>query len=109
MAKRHSLEFGRKGTEGITGEETDEKIYKYSDDEAILDKFDKDVKEINKLLDEINTKKDPKSDKEAFLDDLKRTLKGDENVLEYDVEDLKEDETSKEVQKLKEDIGKIFE
>lgn len=115
MGRGFSLEFGRKGPEGLKAE---------YDENLIDDTIQGDGSEIKKLLDDIDTsmdeedysdceKKVGEKEKLDFSDCLKQSVKEDEEIDEYyeDCEKEQEkllEEAEKESDRLKSEIDEIF-
>ena len=112
---RFSLEFGRKGPEGLKAEH---------DEDLIDDTIQGDGSEIKKLLDEIDTsideedfsdceKKSEEKEDLDFSDCLKKSVKSDEEIDEYFDDCGKEqeqllEEAQKESKRLLASIEEIF-
>ena len=106
MKRRHSLEFGRKGPEGITKEGIDERGYEPDEDKnTISDKLIADAEEIRKLLDEI--------EEDDIEDKLRSQTKTYDEITSEDIDELAKEEKNEidieeEKKKLLDSIDEIF-
>lgn len=107
--ERFSLEFGRKGPEGLS-EEHDEGINggaSYQEEKEDID--------VKKILDDLDSERDDdfKDCKKDFLDEISKLMNDDEEIDEYYDDCGKEqeknlEESKKEMDRLKRSIDEIF-